>query len=362
MREYPYSSLLINGREVSINQILQEQERPLTDFEKNTFDFIRSWLKEQQAFTITTSGSTGDPKKITITRESMITSAKLTQQAVGFKEGDNALVCLDTRYIAGQMMLVRCFVANMYIVAVDPTSNPFSKIDELQKVDFTALVPYQVYDLVRSQDAKRLDSINTILIGGAPLDEETKTLLNNYSCQCYATYGMTETISHIALQLLNGNDRSPYFKTLPAIKIHLDDRQCLVIDAPHLPEQVITNDIVHLIDEQTFQWLGRHDNIINTGGVKVIPEKVEEAIAKVLSLNRSSQAFFITAQADAQLGSKMILIVEGSLPLTIEELNESLSSSLTKYELPKELHSLPAFVRTETGKINRRESIKLLLS
>src|SRR5690349_4001724 len=271
---YTYSSIWINGRNVLVNSILDESEKGQNDFEHDTFTFIREWLTGKASFEIETSGSTGPPKKITITRSQMIASAMITQQATNLEPDYTALLCLSPQFIAGKMMIVRSLVIGMKILAVTPAAKVLDKIPPSIQIDFAAFVPYQVYDIIRSDNANRLNQFKVILIGGAALDTETHTSLKPLKGSFYATYGMTETISHVALQLLNGPHSSEEFELLPTIIGQVDERGCLIIEAPYLAEKVVTNDLVKLSGKR-FKWLGRWDNIINTGGKKIIPEILE---------------------------------------------------------------------------------------
>ena len=217
--------LNLNGINYSLKQLKSGVFKSnLNSFEQNTLDFCHRWLSEQQSFQLQTSGSTGIPKSIFVTRQQMEASARLTIKALNAEPNQTALVCLDTRYIAGQMMLVRSLINGMNIVAVDPASNPFEKTPSSQSLDFAAIVPYQVQAILSSTSRSRLDQLKTVIIGGAPLDLSTKKELQSVTCKCYATYGMTETISHIALQRLNGEHVQEYFETFREIQISKDDR------------------------------------------------------------------------------------------------------------------------------------------
>ncbi|MFZ6011305.1 MAG: AMP-binding protein [Bacteroidota bacterium] len=353
---YPFSAIWINGRDVSLESIAHETAR--SDFEKNTFQFIEQWFGGQPDFTMTTSGSTGTPKPIVASKEQMTTSAKLTTQALGLKKNWNALVCLDTKYIAGKMMLVRSFVAGMKIFCVEPTANPFQKLPESLLINFTALVPYQIQNILET-NAKPLNEVDRIIIGGAPLDADTRMKLDDHSSPCYATYGMTETLSHVALQRLNGPEKQNYFQTLPDISIRSDQRGCLAIKTSFLSDEIITNDIVEIISPKQFRWLGRWDNVINSGGIKVIPEKIEEKLEEIFRRLNIKNRFFIHGIPDRVLGHKVVLVLEGhsGLPGLLERVQNDLRLSFTAYEIPREILIVPQFWLTSTGKINRLKSI-----
>lgn len=360
---YPYDTIQINGRTILIQDIRSGATLPQSGFEASTYAFIRDWYSGAELFTQPTSGSTGNPREITITRAGMIASAGMTQRAVGLQAGWQALVCLNTAYIAGKMMLARSFVTGMKIIAVEPSGNPFIALTPDQPIDFTALVPLQIHDLIRSEKSTWFNRINTILVGGAALDPETRKMLQQYPCRFFATYGMTETISHIALMPLNGPSQSEYFTVLPGIITGLDERGCLTIQGSYLAEKIITNDLVERVDEFNFRWLGRWDNIINTGGIKVIPEKLETEIQKIFSRLGVHQNFFVSSVPDNRLENKVVLIVEHEISEDLRvRLNEEMLTTITRHEIPKHIFSARSFIFTASGKIDRnatREQINV---
>lgn len=359
---YPFPSITINNREVELEEIISNTEIARSDFEENTFSFIRKWLTGEIEFHQHTSGSTGLPKTISLRREQLITSANLTQEALQLKRGFHALVCLDTRYIAGKMMLVRSFVTGMKIVAVNPSGNPLADVDPNQKIDFAAFVPYQVQEIISSDKAFRLNTIQKVIVGGAALDPVTKERLQLFSCPFYATYGMTETVSHVALQKLNGKDASDFFHVLPGVEIKTDHRNCLVIKSSVVNEAIYTNDIVALTSEHTFRWLGRYDNVINSGGLKISPEMLEIEIEKFFRKEEIDRSFFVAGLPDTKLGQRIVLVVEGKefKDEIIEKIKLMFKHSFKVYEIPKEIVSVKSFFLTNTGKINRLKTIELL--
>lgn len=357
---YPFSSIWVNGRAVSLDLILKEEVTPLSPFEHSTFTFIREWFSDQEIFTTQTSGSTGTPKVISFTRGQMMASARLTAQALELRRLSHALVCIDTKYIGGKMMLVRSFVTGMRILAVDPCACPLQKIPIDTCVNFAAFVPYQVQSMLVSKHPHFLNNPDVAIIGGAPLDEQTIEQLQGLLCRCYATYGMTETISHIALRGLNGPSRDDHFHTLPGISLKKDERGCLVADVPFLNEKIITNDLVDIADERRFQWLGRWDNVINTGGVKVIPEKVEAALVKIFSEAGITSRFFIHSIPDKSFGNKVVLVIEatGSTQPLLEKIFPEILTRMPAYERPREVMIAEVFSTSGSGKINRVNTLK----
>lgn len=359
MRPYVFDTVTINGRMIRVDDILNESATPQTSFESSLFSFTVKWFRGDEEFAQNTSGSTGVPKQIRINRGQMIASAELTQQALQLKAGETALICLDPNYIAGKMMLVRSYVTNMKIVAVNPTSNPFQDIHEHSPIDFTALVPAQVHGVIHSKQSYRFNTTRNIIVGGAALNAETQKLLRDFKSNVFATYGMTETVSHIALQNINGPAASDYFTVLPGIIIDKDDRGCLKIHAAFLDDEVITNDIVEIKYKHHFKWIGRVDNVINTGGTKVVPEELEAKIENILASQGIQKRVLISSTPDRLLGNKLILVIEGDLPAqNLEIIKTILKRELPRYQVPKEFYENIPFVFTKSGKINRSETTR----
>jgi O-succinylbenzoic acid--CoA ligase len=362
--DYPFQSIHLNEREIPLSEIVSDTVVPGNDFERHTLCFIRDWLSGRQDFPIQTSGSTGTPKQIVITRDQMIASATATAQALSLRKGDNALICLDTRFIAGQMMLVRCFNTGMSIRAVTPSANPLADESRRRFIDFVALVPYQVHSIMRTEGASVMESIRNVIVGGSALSEEDEDELRSVSSSCgiYVTYGMTETISHIALRRVNGLAKSLLYKALPGIRLETDHRSCLIVDCPYISAKVVTNDVVRLVDATTFGWLGRFDNVINSGGIKVHPEAVEKEIEPHLRRCNLHGRFVISAVSDPVWGEKVVLVIEGD-PLASqveEEVLRNLQAQMARFSAPKSIYTMRLLPVTESGKINRREIIGML--
>jgi O-succinylbenzoic acid--CoA ligase len=351
----------VNGYLFNVTNLQHLASTYSTEFEKSLINLILRWQGSEQNFSLTTSGSTGAPKPITITRNQLQASAKLTIEALDLKPTETSLICLDTRYIAGQMMVIRSLENNMNMIAVEPSADPLQTIPASQKIDFAALVPYQLQAILQSTEStQKLNLIRNVIIGGATLDDKVKSKLQSLQCNIYSTYGMTETITHIALQRLNGVDKQNYFQTLKGISIDQDERQCLVIEAAHFTEKIITNDIVQLLDYNKFIWLGRYDNVINSGGIKIIPEKIEPIIAQVFEALNLHHRFFVTGLPNEKLGNKVVLLVEGKITIAAREIIKMLAQNLSKYEVPKEIYFISRFYETETQKINRIKTLNLI--
>ncbi len=332
----------------------------LSEFQQSSLDFCREWLNGKDTFTLYTSGSTGTPKKISVDRTQLKASARITVHALRLERNYTSLVCLDTRYIAGIMMIVRSLEAEMNMIIVEPSSNPLEIVEHGTPIDFAALVPLQLETILKSPQKEKLNKIKIVLIGGAAIHPKTIKDLEGMQCRFFATYGMTETISHIALQKLNGKNAQDFFEVLPGVTITQDHRGCLVINAPHIShDSIITNDLVELPCPSQFRWLGRVDTIINTGGVKVIPEKIEANTGVILDELKIVNRFFVAALPDVLLGESVNLFFEGSpfSTQTEELIQDKLKEALGKFETPKSIQYVSEFINTDTGKINKMKTI-----
>ena len=307
-------------------------------YEKPLGIFILDWFDAKPYLEMNTSGSTGSPKIIRVDKQAMVNSALATGDFFDLQPGQKVLHCLPTDYVAGKMMFVRAFILGLDMEFVAPSSHPLEGVKGT--FDFCGMVPLQA-----KNSMKDLGRIKKLIIGGAKVNKTLEQELVKVPSQIYETYGMTETITHIAAKRVG----ETAFSVLPNVKITTDDRQCLVIDAHKISTETIkTNDLAELISDTQFVWKGRFDNVINSGGIKLIPEQIEEKLASSIS-----NCFFVYGQADELLGEKLVLYVEGeSMPI-----DESIFEVLDKYEKPKEIVFIPEFKRTATGKVIRDQSI-----
>lgn len=358
--------LELNGKSYLKEEIIQRSfPDDLTEYERNILDFCSSWLNhEQETYVLNTSGSTGIPKPIEISRQQMITSARMTQAALGLKENDHAFVCLNTEFIAGKMMLVRSMEIGMRLTILNPTSNPLLNLSPDQKIDFTAMAPLQMENILNDTPDKVsiLNQMKAILVGGAPVSYALEEKIQRITSPVFLTFGMTETVSHIALRRLNGENKQLYFQGLQNVSFESDTRGCLVIHSPLTLEPVVSNDLAELIGNDKFIWKGRIDHVINSGGVKVNPETVERKLEILFKQFPFNINYFVAGLPDERLGQKVCLVVEEQ-KLTSEE-KEKIASLIPQkswgYESPKECIFIDRFSLTSTGKINKPETLKRL--
>ncbi len=341
------NKITINGIDYSKQMLLKKEDKSIENGEKYSFwDFIKVWLNDEDSIEVKTSGSTGTPKIIRIKKEQMQASALATGRFFDLKPQDKALLCLPCDYIAGKMMVVRTFVLGLDLHFVEPSSNPLASVSS--DFQFAAMIPLQVLNSIENA-FEQFNRIEKVIIGGGVVDNSLLKKIQNVKNQCFATYGMTETVTHVAIKKLNGRVKTDTYEALQGVTFSKDERQCLVIDAPYLAEnQIITNDVIDLKSSTSFEWIGRFDNVINTGGIKVYPEKIEEKISTFLE-----SPFFIAATPDEKLGSCVTLWIESKDKIDVDILQKQFKTGLSKFEIPKKIMVCSQFERTETGKIQR---------
>jgi len=304
--------------------------------------FLEEWCNDNSFIDLQTSGSTGQPKLIRVEKSAMLASAERTIRFLKLHSGDTALLCLSAKYIAGKMMVGRAMFGGLKLLQGTVNSNPLCGIEG--KIDFAAMVPLQVASIV-NEHSKMLMKVDKLIIGGGALDQALACQLDTMGVQAWETYGMTETVSHIALRKVSQTE-SP-FLLLPEMEIGIDKRHCLVIQPSSVNmDQLVTNDVVELVAKDAFLLKGRIDSVVNTGGIKVFPEEVERKLKEWIK-----PAFVISSRPDYKLGQRLVLVIEGVDDGADNW--ESIFSVLQPFERPKEVHFIQSFPMTETGKVQR---------
>ena len=342
-----HTSFQINGNSFSNFEEIIDFSSSIS---KDLHHFLSLWFSTDVHILAKTSGSTGNPKSISLRKDFMINSALATGSYFQLGENTKALCCLPINFIAGKMMIVRALVLGWNLDIIEPTSNPLGKITK--EYDFSAMVPLQLRNSL-----SKINQIKTLIVGGGVVSTDLEIALQALNTKCYATYGMTETSTHIAIKKLNKFSQlelesASVYKTLPDVNISKDKRSCLVIHASKVSnETIITNDVVELISKTKFIWKGRIDYVINSGGVKLHPEEIEQKLSDTIH-----DRFFVAGIPDEILGEKLILLIEGkNYQITKEHF-----SNLSRFEIPKETFFLPKFLETGSGKIHRYKTLDLL--
>ncbi len=314
-------------------------------------DFLKAWHNDSPYVQVQTSGSTGAPKPMLVEKERMLASARITCDFLGLKSGDTALLCMSLDYIAGKMMVVRALERGLRLVSVLPSGHPLAALDD-DVIDFAAMVPLQVYNALQvSAERERLMKVRQLIIGGGAIDEALAEALKVFPNAVWSTYGMTETLSHIALRRLSGSEASDCYTPFPSVRVSLSPDGCLVIEAPAVCDgPLVTNDIAELLPDGRFRILGRKDNVICSGGIKIQIEEVERQLRPHLQ-----SPFLITRRPDRKFGEVCVLLTEGdaaAASLVCERV-------LSKYHRPRLCLHVARIPLTETGKPARREAERL---
>lgn len=284
----------------------------------------------------------------------MLASARITNDFLGLREGDAALLCMSLDYIAGKMMVVRSIERGLKLITVEPGGHPLNHsqlaTDDCQ-IDFAAMVPLQVYNTLQvPEERKRLLQIRHLIIGGGAIDEALGAELKNFPNAVWSTYGMTETLSHIALRRLSGPEASDWYIPFPSVKVSLSEDGCLVIDAPEVClERLVTNDIAE-ISPQGFRILGRKDNVICSGGIKIQIEEVERHLRPFLRA-----PYLMSKRPDPKFGEVAVLLTEDS----VDEARQICERILPKYYLPRHYLHVDRIPLTETGKPARQQAARI---
>lgn len=314
-------------------------------------EFLSEWRSHSPCVHVQTSGSTGAPKPMLVEKRRMLASARITCDFLGLKSGDTALLCMSLDYIAGKMMVVRALERGLRLVSVPPSGHPLATMGD-DAIDFAAMVPLQVYNSLQiPAERARLMQIRQLIIGGGAIDDALGEALKTFPHAVWSTYGMTETLSHIALRRLSGPEASDCYTPFPSVRVSLSPDDCLVIEAPAVCEgQLVTNDMAALLPDGRFRILGRKDNVICSGGIKIQIEEVERQLHPHLQA-----PFLITRRPDPKFGEVCVLLTEGDAA----EASLVCERVLSKYYQPRLCLHVARVPLTETGKPARREAERL---
>lgn len=346
---FTYNHRLYSGRD-ELNNFAIVLSRSHLDWEQSIGRFLLAWFDDSADIEMWTSGSTGEPKKIAVPKSAMLASAKRTLSFFKLKTGQKALLCLSPDFVAGKMMIVRAILGELNLLCHGISSNPLKELKET--VEFSALVPTQVW-LALKESKPKFDLVSHIIVGGAALDSDLALALKELPTKTWETYGMTETVSHIALRPV-GDKVNPFFEVLEGTTIGIDQRSCLFVEPSEINRHRIqTNDVVKLVDKNKFIIRGRFDNLINSGGVKVFPEEVEQFLS-----DRVKVPFIVTSMPDKKWGQKVVIVFESQ---TMEIDFNVLFAGLEKHKVPRQAFFVPSFPMTGSGKVKRTRIQELIL-
>jgi O-succinylbenzoic acid--CoA ligase len=313
--------------------------------------FLDEWNNDSEYVEVKTSGSTGEPKRMMVEKRRMLNSARITCDFLGLKQGDTALLCMSTDYIAGKMMVVRSIERGLQLITVPPSGHPLGAANNYQ-LSFAAMVPMQVYNSLQVPEEKeRLKQIKHLIIGGGAIDEAMERELRTFPNAVWSTYGMTETLSHIALRRISGPDASDWYTPFSSVEITQNADGCLVINAPEVcADTLVTNDIVEIVNNR-FRILGRKDNVICSGGIKLQIEEIERELKPYVRV-----PYIISKRKDEKFGEVVVLLTEGST----DEAKQICEKVLPKYHIPKAYIHVDQIPLTETGKPARKTALDIV--
>ena len=338
-----------------LQQEFRKQYGP-ESFESSLADFLAEWFNPLPVLKVQTSGSTGTPKELWVEKERMRNSARLTVSFLGLQAGDTALICMPLKYIGGKMVIVRAIIAGLNLIPVTPSGHPMATLETAPV--FAAMTPMQVFNSLQiPAEKERLEQIRHLIIGGGAIDTGLAQALKKFPKAVWSTYGMTETLSHIALRRLSGPEASEWYTPFSQVNLSLSAEGTLVIQAPSVnPETLVTNDLVTFNTQGQFRITGRKDNVLNTGGVKVQIEQVEALLQPLLPFGIQ-----ITGVPDPKFGERIVLLAETGKTLneTQHQLLEEAFGNLPPYWRPKETIPVPSLPQTGSGKPDRAGARRL---
>jgi len=340
-KEYNKDSLISYAKD-----IISDSEKEV--WEREIFEFIINWFGESETINVKTSGSTGKPKDISLAKNHMLNSAKATINFLGLKPKSKILLCLPANYIAGKMMIVRWLINGLDLYYIKPGIAP--DLTTQQKFSLIALIPSMLSKYLKANNKNILENYENIILGGSAIDYNTEQGLLNLNNKIWHTYGMTETITHIALRRLNGRNKSLWFKCLDGVGINKSNDDTLIIDYPLIGvNKLHTNDLVHINMDGSFRILGRIDNVIISGGIKISAEEYEASLSDIIE-----DQYFVLGQKDDTLGERLILFIETNREINKVEILKKIRQLIPRNKIPKEVVIVDKFDRTKSGKIIRR--------
>lgn len=343
--------LLLEGKEYTpgdIHSLVAEGEGNHPSAIWDLYLFLNEWFNDDPVITVHTSGSTGTPKELLVRKDQMMQSARLTCEFLDLKQGETALLCMNLRYIGAMMVVVRSLIAGLNLIVCPASGHPLADVDT--PLRFAAMVPLQVYNTFQIPEEKeKLKQTEILIIGGGAVDKALEEEIRNLPNAVYSTYGMTETLSHIALRRLNGAVASDRYYPFSSVELSLSSEETLMINAPLVCNEILqTNDIARIYPDGSFTILGRKDNVINSGGIKIQAEEIEKLLQSFIPV-----PFVITSVSDQRLGQAVTLLIEGQME--ISALGTKLESVLAPYYRPKYIYQVNHIPQTGNGKINRKE-------
>jgi O-succinylbenzoic acid--CoA ligase len=350
------NTLVFNHQRLAGEELKQFSESKIYNndtpaWERDIFQFILAWLGEDDSIIQYSSGTTGKSKKLRLLKKSMLQSAENTLSFFKLIRGQTAVLCLPVDYIAGKMMVVRCLAGGLNLEITEPKSRP--DLSGFKKIDFCSMVPLQLINIIKK--GGDLSGIHKLLIGGTEVTRELESLVSKIPTAVYAGFGMAETCSHVALRKLNNPGREEYYRALPGVTLSNDKRNCLVITSNYLPDIVVTNDLVEFTGSGTFRWIGRYDNLINSAGIKIVPEELEAQFAE-----RTRLECAVIGLPDERLGQRPVLVLEKKPELTESNIKQVIGNIFPFKKQITEIAWIDKFPRNASAKLDRQKLTEMV--
>lgn len=349
--------LHLNGkliRRVHFDQDFRACYEEASPLEKEVLLFLKEWWGDSNTIALQTSGSTGQPKTLYASRSHMLKSAGMTIEAFNLQKGMHALLCLSPAFVAGKMMVVRAIAGGLKLITTNVRSNPLAQLE--QKIDFAAMVPLQVRTVLEQQ-AEKLSLIRCLIIGGSAVSVALEEALQRVDTHVFHTYGMTETLSHVALRAINGPQKSDWFTPLAGVQCSTDERGCLTLQVDWLQlADLQTNDLVNIAENGQFTIEGRLDDVIITAGNKVHPAAVEKKLSSLLK-----GRFAISSEPHEKAGQAVVLVLEEAMQAkALFELWQQIEAICDAREMPRRIiapHNIPWLESGKTDRVALRKQL-----
>jgi O-succinylbenzoic acid--CoA ligase len=307
-------------------------------------DWVKRWNSRDSNFTFLTSGTSGSAKEILFSREQIEKSAWRTAQFFKWSDGMEVLHSLPMQYVAGRMNVLRALITKQSVWKMTPkvemTSNDFYR---LENIEWWTLTPPMLSSFLSIEQPVLTKA--KLLVGGAPVVQSLIDKAQGVGNEIWESYGAAETLTHIALRKLNGNDKSKGFKPLHGVSIKMTE-QGMAIDDGFLGNAVVTSDLGTWINDKEFIVEGRIDDIINSGGVKINPLEVEKIIHQHMK-----EAGFVKGSKDDRWGQIVTWVVKYDTIIPQDWQDWFISQPLLKPKLIVRVDVLP---QNENGKWIRK--------
>jgi len=306
-----------------------------------------------------TSGSSGLPRAVELSRGSFLAAATASAARLGWHDDDRWLCCLPIAHVGGLSILTRCLIARSTIVLI-PRFDPEAVVNAIDQsaVTLTSLVPAMLARLLRLMpDWTPPSSLRAVLLGGSAASEAIWDEAEQRGIPLRATYGLTETCSQVATAKASApRDLVP----LDGVDIRIRDG-CIEVAGFNVYSCTLTSDgylrtgdLGRLHSDGVLEVLGRADDLIITGGENVMPAEVEAELEAHPQISRA----VVFGQPNPEWGEIVaaVLVPDGS-PIDSAVLRKWCENRLAPFRRPRLIAWLEKLPETANGKIDRNAVI-----